>query len=72
MSGCNNLTCLIGDNRLLSLTTGLAAKEGDGINCDMAEVVGRSLQENLDNLSMDKTKIPRSKKMQNLLPLTRV
>ena len=48
-----------GDNRLRSLTSGLAAKDGDGINCDRAEVVGRSLQENLDKLSMDEAKVKR-------------
>ena len=60
-----------GDNRLRSLTSGLAAKDGDGMNCDRAEVVGRSLQENLDNLSMDEAKVPSSKTMQNLLLLTK-
>ena len=36
------------DGRLCSLSTGFTAVEGDGINCDMAEEVGASLQKQMD------------------------
>jgi len=38
------------DGRLCCISTGVTAVEGDGINCDMAEEVGASLQKQMDGV----------------------
>ena len=46
-------------------------KPGDQVNCDDAESVGRKIQEQIDNVAVTKAKVPRSKKVRNLLQLTK-
>ena len=45
---------------LRSLSTGLTAKEGDGVNCDMAEEVGLTIHRKLDNVVFTEAKISRA------------
>lgn len=58
------------DSRLRSLSSGLAAQDGDGINCDKANSIGRVIQENLNNVIVAKARIPRSKQTKSLQFLT--
>jgi len=39
------------DGRLCCLSTGVTAKEGDGINCDVAEEVGACIQKEMDGVA---------------------
>ena len=61
----------IKDERLRFLSSELAVKPGDQVNCDDAESVGRKIQEQIDNVAVTKAKVPRSKKVRNLLQLTK-
>ena len=45
---------------LRSLSTGLTAKDGDGVNCDRAEEVGLAIHKKMDNLVFTDAKISRS------------
>ena len=45
---------------LRCLVTGLTAVDGDGINCDDVENVGRAIQAKLDNVCIEDAKIKRS------------
>ena len=54
-----------------SLSSGLAAKDDDGINCDEAELVGHAIQETLDNLPYTESTISTNKKIKSLIVLTR-
>ena len=53
------------------LSSGLAVKPGDHVNCDDAESVERKIQEQIDNVAVTKAKVPRSQKVRNLLQLTK-
>ena len=55
--------------RILSLDSGLVAKEGDAINYHNAEEVGRSIQEEIDSKYFTNATIKTSKKMKTLLSL---
>ena len=59
------------DNRLGSLYSGLAAKDGDGINCDDAELVGNAIQETLNNLSYTESTVSTNQKIKTLIVLTK-
>ena len=52
--------------QLRSLTSGLTAVEGDGINCDDAENVGYIIQQYIDGLCIEEAKIKRSGKIRTL------
>lgn len=54
------------DNNLRSLSNGLTATEGDGINCDQADIIGNDIQKNLDNTLIANAKIPRNKQLKSL------
>ena len=41
----------VADARLHSLSTGIAASDSDGINCDIAEEVGAKVMEKMDNIT---------------------
>lgn len=56
----------VSDNRLRSLSSGLAASDGDGVNCDEAEIVGSAIQKRLDGVTVDKASIPRSQQVKSL------
>ena len=43
----------------------------DGINCDDAEVIGRAIQESLDNKIMTEVSIPRKQQIKNLVHLNK-
>ena len=45
---------------LRSLATGVTARDGDGVDCDNAEEVGRKIQRKLDNVKVNEAKIKRS------------
>ena len=47
------------DKRLKSLSTGVTADEGSGINCDDAEHVGEEIHDKLDNIPLAEAKIKR-------------
>jgi hypothetical protein len=60
---------------LSSMSTGLTAEEGDGVNCDITEEVGSKLQSKMDSVSYNGAKIKRSeqiKTLQDLQPGVRV
>ena len=59
------------DHRLCSLSGGLVAMPSDGINCDNAEVIGRAIQESLDNKIMTEVSIPRKQQIKNLVHLNK-
>ena len=61
----------IKDKRLRSLSIGLAARPGDQVNCDDAEVVSCKIQEQIDNTAVTEDKVPRNQKIRNLLQLTK-
>ena len=54
------------DARLRSLSTGAVAQDGDKVNCDCSEDVGRSLHQRLDNASVHEAKM---KRKDQLVPL---
>ena len=45
---------------LRSLSTGITACDGDGVNCDQAEEVGREIHRKLDRVKVDEAKIKRA------------
>lgn len=51
------------DKRLKSLSTGVTAGEGSGVNCDNAEPVGEKIQEKLDDVSLVEAKIKRKERV---------
>ena len=58
------------DTRLRSLSSGLVAQVGDGINCDDAEEVGYEIQKRLDNQAVDDAKVKTSEKVKSLIKLS--
>ena len=52
----------VSDQHLRSLSSGLAVQLEDKINCDDAESVGRTIQNELDNVSVE-AKVARKKKV---------
>lgn len=61
----------VNDQRLRSLSTGLAAKQPDNINCDQAEEVGEEIQRIMDNQSVIAAKVPTKEKVRSLVHLTK-
>ena len=59
------------DNRLRSLNSGLASSDSTSVNCDDAEKVGRNMLVCMDNKSVAEAKVKTSKKVKNLLTLTK-
>ena len=57
--------------RLRSLSIGLAARSGDQVNCDDAEVVRCKIQEQIGNIAVTEDKVPKSQKVRNFLQLTK-
>ena len=57
------------ETQLKSLSTGLTAAAGDGINCDDAEAIGNSIQIKLDGVSVANASVKRSHKVKSLLCL---
>ena len=60
----------ITDTRLRSLSSGLFASIGDGINCDDAENVGYALQKKLDLKTVDQVKMETTRKVKSLIKLS--
>lgn len=61
--------------RLRSLSSGLTASEGDGINCHKTEEIGMAIQKQLDNVKVAEASIKRSNKVKSLdqlLPAVKV
>ena len=56
----------LNEPRLRSLSSGLTAADGDGINCDRTEVVGAKIQKSLDNMTVLEASIRRSEQVQSL------
>ncbi len=52
--------------KLCSLSSGLTASEGDGVNCDEAEQVGAKIHKKLDNVSVVDASIKRSDQVLSL------
>ena len=42
----------LSEGRLCSLSSGLTATDGDGVDCDITEEVGAKIQKKLDNVSV--------------------
>ena len=56
----------LNEHKLRSLSSGLTATEGDGINCHKTEEIGRKLQKHLDNISVLEASIKRSEQIKSL------
>ena len=56
----------VDDPSLRSLSTGLTAINEDGINCDDADSVGRSIQKKLDNVCFEDAKFSRKDQVKTL------
>ena len=56
----------INEPRLRSLSSGLTATDGDGINCDKTEQIGARIQKQLDNVAVTEGSIKRSEQVQSL------
>ena len=56
----------INEPRLRSLSTGLTASDGDGVNCQEAEKVGACIQRKLDNVNVHLASIKRSEQIKSL------
>ena len=56
----------LNEQRLRSLSTGLTATEGDGVNCDKTEQVGEKIQKQLDNVTITEASIKRNDKIRSL------
>ena len=56
----------INEPRLRSLSLGLIAAEGDGINCDKTEQIGVQIQKQLDNISVTEGSNKRSQQVRSL------
>ena len=52
--------------RLRSLSSGLTASHGDGVNCDKTEEVGAHIQKKLDNMNVVEASIKRSDQVRSL------
>ena len=57
------------DSRLRCIFTGAVADESDGIDCDDAEHIGMKIQQDLDNLAVNKSVVKRSKQVKSLAVL---
>ena len=53
-------------HKLRSLSSGLTATDGDGINCHNTEEVGRKIQRHLDNISVLEASIKKSEQVKSL------
>ena len=53
-------------HKLRSLSSGLTATDGDGINCHNTEEVGRKIQKHLDNISVLEASIKKSEQVKSL------
>ena len=53
------------------LSSRLASKTVDQVNCDDAESVERKIQEQIDNAAVTELKVSRSQKVRNFLQLTK-
>ena len=49
----------LNEKRLRSLSSGLTAADGDGINCDSIEEVGANIQEKLNNIHVTEASLKR-------------
>ena len=56
----------LNEPRLRSLSSGLTATNGDGINCDQTEIVGAKIQKTLDNVTVLEASIRRNEQIQSL------
>ena len=56
----------LNEPRLHSLSSGLTANDGDGINCDQTEVVGAKIQKRLDNVTILEASLRRGEQVQAL------
>ena len=56
----------LNEPRLRSLSFGLSAAGGDGVNCDKTEQVGAQIQKKLDNVSITQATIKRSEQVRSL------
>ena len=59
----------LNEERLRSLSTGLTATEGDGVNCDKTEEVGAKIQKQLNNVSVIEASVKRSEQVKSLAHL---
>ena len=57
---------LVPDNNLHSLSTGLVLTEGDDINREKAEDVGRTIQDALDNAFFNDASVKRNDQVKSL------
>ena len=57
------------DSRLRCIFTGAVADKSDGIDCDDAEKIGMKIQQDLDNLAVNKSVVKRSKQVKSLAVL---
>ena len=56
----------LSENRLRSLSSGLTATDGDGVNCDKTEEVGSKIQGQLDNVCVIEASIKRREQVLSL------
>ena len=56
----------INEERLRSLSTGLTASKGDGVNCDKTEEVGKEIQRKLDNITVADASVKRKDTIRSL------
>ena len=56
---------------LRSLSSGLTASDGDGVNCDEVEEVGFLLQGKLDDVKYHEASMKRTEKVRTLIHLTK-
>ena len=54
------------EGRLCSLSTGLTATDGDGVNCDITEEVGAKIQKKLDNIGVAEASLKRTDRIRSL------
>ena len=59
----------LNENSLRSLSSGLTANLGDGINCDTAEEVGSKIHRQMDNLNVLDVSLKRSDHVHTLIKL---
>lgn len=56
----------LNEERLRSLSSGLTATDGDGVNCHNTEQIGANIQKQLDNVSVAEASIKRSEQVRSL------
>lgn len=57
------------DNHLRSLSSGVTATEGDGINCDRVEQVGTNIQQQIDGLAFTDIQLRKKNQVKTLVQL---